>query len=287
MLNTSSLAIPIVNRKCRVVGVLGGGPRDCEGWKTVTDGAFALLQEWVHCICLPDDRLHHRRAQDSFPALSCGWSHGGGQMEPGELRNNVSNTRLTDELHAHEFFWRIAHFANILFAVWAPVLFAFYTAQMALLHTWKPSLRPNFLGSVFAACTFNFGPRAICASHLDFANLVWGWCAITALGNFDPDYGGHLILWDLGLVIRFPPGSTILIPSALIRHSNVPIRAHEQRGSFVQYTAGGLFRWVRNGFKTSEAWYSSASCTQLEEREEEDKVRWEQGMNMLSIINDL
>jgi hypothetical protein len=158
---------------------------------------------------------------------------------------------------------------------------------MALLHTWKPSLRPNFLGSVFAACTFNFGPRAICASHLDFANLAWGWCAITALGNFDPDYGGHLILWDLGLVIRFPPGSTILIPSALIRHSNVPIRAHEQRGSFVQYTAGGLFCWVRNGFKTSEAWYSSASRTQLEEREEEDKVWWEQGMNMLSIIDDL
>jgi hypothetical protein len=107
------------------------------------------------------------------------------------------------------------------------------------------------------------------------------------LGNFDPDYGGHLILWDLGLVIRFPPGSTILIPSALIRHSNVPIRAHEQRGSFVQYTAGGLFRWVQNGFKTSEAWYSSASRMQLEECEEEDKVRWEQGMNMLSIIDDL
>ncbi|KAJ7309158.1 hypothetical protein DFH08DRAFT_974899 [Mycena albidolilacea] len=100
--------------------------------------------------------------------------------------DNVSNTRLTDELRAHKFFWRIAHFANILFAVWAPVLFAFYTAQMALLHTWKPSLRLNFLGSVFAACTFNFGPRAICASHLDFANLAWGWCAITALGNFDP-----------------------------------------------------------------------------------------------------
>ncbi|KAJ7771241.1 hypothetical protein B0H14DRAFT_2402225 [Mycena olivaceomarginata] len=173
----------------------------------------------------------------------------------------------------------------VLFAVWAPVLFAFYTAQMALLHTWKPSLRPNFLGSVFAACTFNFGRRAICVSHLDFANLAWGWCAITALGNFDPDYGGHLILWDLGLVIRFPPGSTILIPSTLIQHSNVPIRAHEQRGSFVQYTARGLFRWVWNGFKTLETWYSSASRTQLEEREEEDKVWWEQGMNMLSIIN--
>lgn len=140
----------------------------------------------------------------------------------------------------------------VLLAAWAPLLFAFYTAQMALLATWK-SLRRNFPGSVFAACTFNFGPRTVCASHIDFANLAWGWCAITALGNFDPDLGGHLILWDLRLVIRFPPGSTILIPSALIRHSNVPIQAHEYRGSFVQYTAGGLFRWIRNGFQTASA----------------------------------
>jgi hypothetical protein len=158
---------------------------------------------------------------------------------------------------------------------------------MALLRHWKPSLRPNFVGSIFAACTFNFGPRAICAAHLDFANLAWGWCAITALGNFDPDFSGHLILWDLGLVIRFPPGSTILIPSALVHHSNVPIRVHEERCSFVQYTAGGLFRWVRNGFKTSAAWYSSASSTEKAQHEAEDRMRWEHGLSMLSVIDDL
>ncbi|KAJ7888129.1 hypothetical protein B0H14DRAFT_3430319 [Mycena olivaceomarginata] len=307
----------------RVVGVLGGGPRDREGWKVVTDGVFALLQEQLPRVRLPEDRLHHRRAQESFPALARGWSHGGGQKEPGELCNNVTNTRITDELLAHKYFQRIAHFANILFAIWAPLLFAFYTVQMALLCDWKPSLRPNFVGSVFAACTFtpgakaeapgfqvppghvlrrsgtwnpgalafapgvNFGPRAICVPHLDFANLAWGWCAITALGNFDPNFGGHLILWDLGLVIRFPPGSTILIPSALIGHSNVPIRVHEQRSSFMQYTAGGLFRWVRNGFKTSAAWCSSASSTEKAEHEAEDKMRWEHGLSMLSVIDDL
>ncbi|KAJ7800267.1 hypothetical protein B0H14DRAFT_3092679 [Mycena olivaceomarginata] len=109
--------------------------------------------------------------------------------------------------------------------------------------------------SVFAACTFNFGPRAICAPHLDFANLSWGWCAITALGDFDPDLGGHLILWDLRLVIRFPPGSTILLPSAIIRHSN--------------YTAAGLFRWVRNGFKTDEDFELSASKEEQARRDAE------------------
>ncbi|KAJ7741229.1 hypothetical protein B0H14DRAFT_2637858 [Mycena olivaceomarginata] len=280
------LTVPVVDRQRRVVITLGGMPRDRAGWKTVTEGAAALLRERVSRLRLSDERLHHRRALDSFPALARGWSHGGGQTEPGELCNNVANTRVTDELLAHPYFRRIALFANMLFAIWAPLLFAFYTIQMGLLAAWKP-MRRNFAGSVFAACTFNFGPRAICASHLDYANLSWGWCAITALGDFDPDLGGHLILWDLRLVIRFPPGSTILIPSAVIRHSNVPVRAHEYRASFVQYTAGGLFRWVRNKFQTDESWERSATKEEKITREEENKRRWEEGMKMYSVLDDM
>lgn len=33
-------------------------------------------------------------------------------QEPGELHNNVANTKLTDELLAHDYFRRIAQFAN-------------------------------------------------------------------------------------------------------------------------------------------------------------------------------
>ncbi|KAJ7339792.1 hypothetical protein DFH08DRAFT_704740, partial [Mycena albidolilacea] len=117
----------------------------------------------------------------------------------------------------------------------------------------------NFVGSVFAACTFNFGPHAITVPHLDFGNLSWGWCAITAPGRFNPDLGGHLVLWDLKLVIRFPPRSTILIPSAIIRHSNSPVAVHEFRESFTQYTARGLFCWIRNGFKTDGEFEITAS----------------------------
>ncbi|KAF8220175.1 hypothetical protein L208DRAFT_1183270, partial [Tricholoma matsutake] len=61
--------------------------------------------------------------------------------------------------------------------------------------------------------------------------------------------GGHLALWDLGIVVHFPPGSGILLPSALIQHSNTPIASHECQYSFAQYTSGGLFRWAQNGFK--------------------------------------
>ncbi|KAJ3805385.1 hypothetical protein F5876DRAFT_51931, partial [Lentinula aff. lateritia] len=52
--------------------------------------------------------------------------------------------------------------------------------------------------------------------------------------------GGQLIIWDLKLIFDFPPGSTILLPSALFRHSNIPVQKGDKRVSFTQYTAGGI-----------------------------------------------
>ncbi|KAJ7056523.1 hypothetical protein C8F01DRAFT_1211255 [Mycena amicta] len=139
-----------------------------------------------------------------------------------------------------------------------PLLFGAYHLMNLALAEWAPALRLPFVGSVFAACTWNF-VTTVCAPHVDFGNLAWGWCAITALGRFNPNRGGHLILWDLRLVIRFPPGSTIFIPSALLLHSNSPIQAGETRSSFVQYSAGGLFRWIDQGCQTQEEFEENAS----------------------------
>ena len=135
------------------------------------------------------------------------------------------------------------------FAGWAPDMFQQYGEYRQQLLDRSPDLRVKFSGSVWSAATFNFGPRTETLPHLDSKNLACGWCAITALGDYDPDKGGHLILWDLGLVIRFPPGSTILIPSSLLYHSNTSIQDGETRCSFTQYTAGALFRWVDQGFR--------------------------------------
>ncbi|KAF8139329.1 hypothetical protein K438DRAFT_1637888, partial [Mycena galopus ATCC 62051] len=164
-----------------------------------------------------------------------------------------------------------------------PDLYSYYAATMDKLHNWSPALRHLFSPtiSVFAAVTFNFGPRTVTFPHLDFANLAWGWCAITALGDFDPDKGSHLILWDLKLTIQFPPGCTILIPSALIRHSNTSIQAHETRFSFTQYTSAGIFRFVGNNFE-SEASVNARDLSESEkaERLEAQKRRWTDGLKM-------
>ncbi|KAH7877271.1 uncharacterized protein C8R40DRAFT_1040795 [Lentinula edodes] len=114
----------------------------------------------------------------------------------------------------------------------------------------KLNLPENFPGTIFAAAAFNLGGNVWTFKHRDWLNWPFGWCAITALGEFDASQSAQLILWELKLVIDFPHAATILIPSAVITHSNTPIADGDIRTSFTQYTAGPIFRWVENGCRT-------------------------------------
>lgn len=147
----------------------------------------------------------------------------------------------------------------------------------------------NFTNSVWAAATFNFGPNTICFKHMDYSNLPFGWCSITSLGNFDPTLGGHLVLWDLHLVVEFPPGSTILLPSAAIAHSNVPINFSdgEQRYSFTQYTSGGIFRWVDQGFQTTEVFKRGLAPEELDERSKMLSAQLKMGLGFFLTLDEL
>ncbi|RDX40315.1 hypothetical protein OH76DRAFT_1366400 [Lentinus brumalis] len=162
-----------------------------------------------------------------------------------------------------------------------PDVHKYYDDTMEALLRSDPSLKRNLVNNVFAAMTFNLGPQVYTRVHLDHLNLAFGLCAITALGKYDYKQGGHLILWDLKLIIEFPPGATILIPSAILRHSNVAIRRGETRYSITQYSAGGLFRWVRCGFRSQKD-YLAAGNDLTKEYEE-----WRGGYKLFSKVLDL
>ncbi|KAJ7847180.1 hypothetical protein B0H13DRAFT_1907427 [Mycena leptocephala] len=233
---------PLVDKESRVIPVLGGRPNDPEYLRLTQQAA---------------DELESARATLKFrPEQTrgrCGISFGGGQQVPGNLALPSATSMIFQQLFAMACFFCIAGFANRLFQTWNPAVHTLYVAMLdALMHDYNQSLRRNFYRrfSAFAAATLNFGLLTVTLPHIDTLNLAWGWCTITALGFFNPDPGGHLVLWDLKLIIRFPPGSIILIPSAILRHSNVGIGPNERRYSFTQFTAAGLFRWVDNGFRS-------------------------------------
>jgi hypothetical protein len=180
--------------------------------------------------------------------------------------------------------------------VYSPKTYKYVKETMELLrasrdHTKsrKRQLRRDYDGKlgVFPCRSFNLGEQTASFPHRDVANLAQSWCSITPLGNFDPEKGGHLVLWDLGLVVEFPAGSTILIPSALVVHSNTAIQPQEKRFSIVQYAAGGLFRWVQNGCMTDKTLKEMEGCFEAEAQGESQGTRWAEAMDMFTKIEDL
>jgi hypothetical protein len=169
---------------------------------------------------------------------------------------------------------------------YSPRLYGYYQTALNGALKRQPELKRNHPNTVFACSSINFGPKTVSYPHLDHRNLSWGWCAVTALGSYDADHGGHLVLWDLGYAVRFPPGSTILLPSAMIRHSNTAIAENETRYSYAQYSAGDLFRWAANGYMSNDDWNRQATPLEMVKREKEQMKRWANGLAMFSTVNE-
>lgn len=174
-----------------------------------------------------------------------------------------------------------------LFKSYAPQVHAFYHTELNKLLAHDPQLFKNFANTVWACMTINFGPQTCTIPHCDTANLAWGWCCIIALGNFDFTKGGHFVLWDLGLVIEFPPGSVILIPSALLKHSNVAVQDGESRYSITQYTAGSLFQYIYNDFRSNKERNWTDTDEDRARVAEDAAKRWKEGLDMFSSWDSL
>ncbi|KAJ8089791.1 hypothetical protein PM082_018367 [Marasmius tenuissimus] len=184
------------------------------------------------------------------PASAFGISHGGGQKQPMNLSHSVKTNEVLEDLLRQPLFEQASLDANYWLEFYAPRAHHYQQTTLKTLEAHDRTLKRNYNDTIFAACTWNFGPQFASYAHLDSNNYAHTWCAITAFGDYNPKHGGHLILWDLGIIIEFPPGATILIPSALLLHSNTLVQSGETRYSFVQYSAGALARWIEQGFQS-------------------------------------
>lgn len=192
-----------------------------------------------------------------------------------------------DVLAQHPSFQRIVGFRSSVFHTWAPKLHTHYADILNSLLYKHPDLKRNFLNSIFLAAAFNFGPHTCSKRHCDYANLPYSWCAAAALGNYNYTQGGHLVLWELGLILEFPPGSTILLPPVAIVHSNTPVATDKTRTSFAQFMAGGLFRWMVHGFQTDKEFYKGKKPEKLALITVENKARCKMGLSLFSTFKDV
>ncbi|EIM90993.1 uncharacterized protein STEHIDRAFT_49802, partial [Stereum hirsutum FP-91666 SS1] len=276
----------IIDPHRRLLGVLGGHPDDPNWHRDVLEPATALLEQTRldgDAMDAWTEKQHDARRGD-FVSLTAGVSYGGGQQEPGNLKpEKVCQVPLVGRLLRSKPIRRMAGFANSAFMTYAPKLYKQYAEETEALYSHDPSCRRPFKNAVWPACTFNLGPQCCCRGHCDSANVPHGWCAVWALGDYDPKVGGHLILLEFGLIIQFPPGSVILLPSSTIRHGNTPVGPTEHRYSFTMYCAGGIFRWVHHGFVPE--WV----LTDDQHREAYGRhgQRWMEALGKYSVLEDL
>ncbi|KAJ3858052.1 hypothetical protein EV359DRAFT_5966, partial [Lentinula novae-zelandiae] len=54
-------------------------------------------------------------------------------------------------------------------------------------------------------------------------------CGIWNAGQFYYKSGGQFIMLSLGIIVEFPPGAGILVPSTSVTHANIPIGPEERR----------------------------------------------------------
>ncbi|KAK7047521.1 hypothetical protein VNI00_006287 [Paramarasmius palmivorus] len=269
----------------KIMVVMTPGPIGDNSWTaTCKEAADVIRTLRPKCRFKPHDNKKGRSRGD-VNALHFGISIGNGQQKPQVLRNlGVGNRKVMDTVRGHRAFKRIVGFMTSIFLTWAPQLFLYYVQTMALLLESDNQLFRPFDNSPFAAFTVNFGPTTVCLPHRDTKNLAFGWCAVCALGNFDYKKGSHLVLWDCKLVIEFPPGAVVFIPSSVCCHFNTAIQAGEERFSFTTYSAGGLFRWVEHGFQLEGPYHQTE---QVVKDAQLNKTRWLRGLNLFSTFEEL
>ncbi|RPD67804.1 hypothetical protein L226DRAFT_474378 [Lentinus tigrinus ALCF2SS1-7] len=249
--------------------VLSPPPHGFEDTLTEAEHAFEKASARLH---LKPCHMDHRRGP--WPCSSCGGSYGGGQQRVGNLKHTVHNrTVLEDCLLNNWAVKNIAGMVNKTFRNVAPEMYRDYGDILTKVCDDNPGIRKNFSNSVFAAATFNFGPQVCTRPHKDHLNIPTGWCAVVSLGDFNADDGGHLIVWDLNLMIRFPRGAVIFLPSALFLHSNTAVAGDQRRYSFTQYSAGGLWRWVECGFMSQKEFLRRGHTFSRTPQQ-----RWEEGL---------
>ncbi|KAJ6457576.1 hypothetical protein DFH09DRAFT_1254380 [Mycena vulgaris] len=232
----------------RIIAILLGRPEDPDWANVVRDAVKAMNQArraGRKSGAFRRKDTSHRRGD--YAVLSTGVSFGGGQKRPGNLVNSPKRQKIINYLLRNKSLRRLAGFQSSGFARFAPKLWRYYVNNLRLLFEHHDGLLHNFSNSIFPAVTFNLGPSVVTDGHFDFNNLMHGLCGVTSAGDFDHTIGGQIHLEQIKLVIDFPSGSGILIPSAFIAHGNTPIQEGETRFSLTQYAAGGLFRWINPG----------------------------------------
>ncbi|KAJ7665345.1 hypothetical protein DFH06DRAFT_1323740 [Mycena polygramma] len=237
---------PVYAADGSLVLLLGGRPRNRRWYRDVTEPAT------VDCdIALLSLRQSaEEKAANIPPTLTAGVGNTFNERAtPPPAYGLVLQSLVFFQLFSTLAMKRLVGYGNRLLEYYCTAAFLALQAQKDDFLTYNPDAIYPSDSSVFSAATFEFGGphRQTTTQGLPNRYHASSWGILTALGKYCHSRGGHIILWDLGLVVSFPPGTTILLPPSIIRYSFVKVREGEHRYALLQWAGAGIFRWFENG----------------------------------------
>ncbi|KAJ7030783.1 hypothetical protein C8F04DRAFT_1263474 [Mycena alexandri] len=277
----------ILDAEGRIIAILLGTPEDEEWAAVIEDAVIAMARARHEALRRGKWRVGTIHRRGTYLPVRAGVSFGGSQKKPGNLCHTPFIQRLIQRLLRNKSIRRITGFQSMGLALYAPKLYRYYCKVLRALFRKHPNLTHTFRNSIFPAVTLNCGD-AVTFEHCDIFNLVHGFCPITSGGRFNHVLGGHIYLRQLRLIIQFPSGATILIPSGCLDHGNTPIQTGETRYSMTQYAAGGLFRWAAYGFQSVKSLLAQPGGEDV--KNAFDGVpgsRWKWGLDLFSKYDEL
>lgn len=291
---------PIIDHAGRVLAAFIPAPSD-SSYVACVDRAFAKMMAEGDKANFDAGSLRHKRG-DGFAAINVGLSYRNGHTKPSRPKLG-RHKHLVEALLADKDMQRLAAYQDgglflsiprpranpgvASYALWHPKAYRYYKEELDKLWEACPELiKPLFFKSIMPTVAFNIGRKVATRKHVDSQNCPFGWCLVTALGNFDYRVGGHIVLWELKLLLEFPAGSCVCLPSAIITHSNIPTGEGDTRASFTQYCSGEVFRYIENGFST-DAMLKAQDPLLYAINREKRKTRLMKGYEMFSTIEEL
>ncbi|KAJ3520669.1 hypothetical protein NMY22_g12652 [Coprinellus aureogranulatus] len=251
-----------------------------------TNKPHACSLSWPQREGLYRESLIHKRGQ-GFAAVNFGNGAGHGPPEPYNLRKCADqHPKVIDALLESSALSRLALHQSSTFQSTMPKLYAHYHSHTIPIRKRLTHLVPNWDKSIFSAAACNLGEQVATCLHRDCRNLPFGFCVVHALGAFEHTQGCHIILKEPKLVVQFPSGTHILLPSAVITHGNTPVKQGETRASFTQYTAGAMFRYADCGYTTLKR-VKKGNKALYRKILADNETRWQRGLELWPTVDEL
>ncbi|KAK7031323.1 hypothetical protein R3P38DRAFT_3187038 [Favolaschia claudopus] len=238
---------------------------------------FGITGDWeeevlhpLNAACAAEAQALRHRNPDGDPILFSGVGHYFNEEKP----KRYPGSRTLDLLATRSLFSsipmkRLVSYTNSLLEAYCPTAFSALEDQKTQMLQYDPDAEYPCETSVFSATTLELGgphylrtPFGPCG-RFDPST----WCIITSLGIYDCRRGGHIILWDIGWILVFPPGASILLPPGLVRYSFVEVQPHESRYLLIQQAGSGIRRFFENGERRDVEFAVEATRAEHVERE--------------------